>query len=75
MEKNNEYHQFVQLVDDFLKKKEKAEKYETSLYMHDMRIAERDIKIHIQSFMMTNNPEKSKSKKKQPDFKFNFLAL
>lgn len=69
-----EYHQFVEVVDEYLDKKEKAEKHKTSLYIHDMHTAERKLKIFIQQFRITNKTPK----KQNPHFKqggFKFLAM
>lgn len=66
-----EYHAFVELVDDYLEIKEKAEKFRTSIYHHQLVMAERKLKTAISKFRMTNQlAKKVKSQPHQGGFNF-----
>ena len=68
-----EYHGFVNLIDDYLEAKEKAEKFKNSLSRHELVMIERKLKIAISKFRMTNQLAR-KPKPQTYQGGFNFLG-
>jgi|CXWL01.1.fsa_nt_gi hypothetical protein len=70
-----EYHSFVLLVEDYLQKKETADRTKGSMAIHNMNMAERNLKIEVSKFRMTNSlVTQPKRKTYQGGFNFNHLS-
>lgn len=66
-----ELHDLVECVEDYLEKQEKAEQNKTSMYRHHYVIAKRKVKTAIAQYRLFS-PKKTKPKPQQGGF--NFLA-